>query len=249
MTDRLLICEFPTLIAQDDTTLGYFDKTNNYRFPNVNITPQIKTIFIYDTVIDLQGYQSQDMTAFFRQSFEQRGVAQTLQWTASIDDPLKGFNASFLEYVLVTSVPLTDSNLLAALVDVPGFPGVTTGLGTGALVTATLNREHVIHGRTYVHGIDTTLGSDVLIDAGSGYIRTVQEYDYSSLEPTAVDKLYCYRMISLPESGTTGPLATSGFTQAFVSPVRVLIDTKFDKEDTIPYFMRLKRGYELANQV
>ena len=136
----------------------------------------------------------------------------------------------------------TDTNLLSCLLAAPGFVNINA-----FYEQPTINRDQVIHARTYLHGLDTAIGSDSLTDQGAGYTRIVQEYDYSSLEPTAVDKLYVYRMFVLTESALDSE--DTGLYQAFFGPARVLLDTLFDKEAEIPYFMRLKRGYELANQV
>ena len=74
----------------------------------------------------------------------------------------------------------------------------------------------------------------------------MQQQDFSSLEPTAVDTLYVYRVFTMSASAEEG---RTGLDRVDMSPARIIMDAMADKEADIPYLMRLKRGYELANQV
>ena len=72
-------------------------------------------------------------------------------------------------------------------------------------------------------------------------MNVVDNY-YSSLEPTAADTLYCYRVIALP-------LTSSSITSVVLPAKRVIMDAYVEAEPNNEYMMRLKRSYELANQV
>ena len=241
--DRLLVSETPNLFLEDNPVAGQWQQQTlasgqNWRpLGNTN-----NAYWLHEDVIDLEGYTMKDMTAYFRQSFEQRGGVYSVQWKATPIDPLTNFDAGFLEMVLITTVPMTDANLAAGVISAPGFVSLS-----GAIYDyGNFNREMVIHGRMYLHGIDSSFGADVFQDNGAAYTRIIQEYDFSSLEPTATDKLYVYRVLFFSDPARE---VFSGLSRVSIPPARILLDTNFAKEDEIPYLMRLKRGYELANQV
>lgn len=238
----MLIEEMPQLALEADGSGGYVFSSQS----NTDYRPFVgSTAWVCEKVINLEGYSMADMTTYFRQSFEQRGGGYTVNWDASTSKPLTSFNASYIEIVLVSTVPMSDANLQAAILVAPGFmanrlQALTSDVGN-------FNRDMIIHGRYYIQGIDTTLGSDPLDGAGAAFGRIVQQQDFSSLEPVAVDKLYCYRIVSLPSSFVLN--GSGAFTQVGLPGVRVILDATMQTEDEIPYLMRLKRGYELANQV
>lgn len=248
--DRLLVSETPSLFLravldqweQETTTSG-----QNWR-PLANVNNQY---WLHEDVIDLEGYTMKDMTAYFRQSFEQRGGIYGVQWEVVLNpatgqaDPLQPFDAGYIEMIVVTTVPMSDANLSSAVIGAPGFigPNIAT---TPLFDYGNFNREMIIHGRLYLRGIDSAFGSDIFTENGAAYNRTIQEYDFSSLEPTATDKLYVYRVLYFSEPVKEN---SSGLSQVSIPAARILLDTNFAKEDEIPYLMRLKRGYELANQV
>ena len=240
--DRLLVSETPSLDLQDNGAGEWQQNTlssgQNWRalanFGN--------SYWVHEDIIDLKGYTMNDMTAFFRQSFEQRGAVYSVQWQASASDPLNAFNAGFIESVIVSTVPMSDDNLGASILAAPGF--ITTSLPL--LTLGNFNREMIIHGRLYLHGIDTALTADAFTADGAAYTRVVQEYDFSSLEPTGTDKLYVYRVLFFADPARG---ANAGLDRVFIPSARIMLDTNFAKEEDIPYLMRLKRGYELANQV
>tara|TARA_Y100000004_G_scaffold84359_1_gene94699 strand:+ start:1725 stop:2447 length:723 start_codon:yes stop_codon:yes gene_type:complete len=200
-------------------------------------------IFLYESTIDIGGYTRQDdFTAFFRSSFEQTGGVYFCTW-AVISADLSPVDAVISEQVIISSVPLTNTQLISSFVDSPGFSGITT---TTSDAFRTGNRETVIHGHRYDHALSTTFGADPLSANGRGYMIPVNKNVYSSLEPTAADTLFVYRLFLLPE--TTVPLK-AGLSTIAVPSRRIILDAMFDKEDNIPHLMRLKRSYELANQV
>ena len=240
--DKLLIEEMPQLALDADGAGGYQFVSNS----NTDYRPFVgSTAWVCEKVINLEGYSMADMTTYFRQSFEQRGGSYSVNWDASTSKPLVSFNASYIEIVLVSTVPMSDANLTAAILVAPGFIATKAQALTGDV--GNFDREMIIHGRYYIQGIDSSLGSDPLDAAGAAFGRIVQQQDFSSLQPVAVDKLYCYRIISLPSSFTLG--GAGALTQVGIPGVRVILDATMQTEDEIPYLMRLKRGYELANQV
>ena len=83
-------------------------------------------------------------------------------------------------------------------------PGFTYRNGVSFPVDyGTFNRTQIIHGRITVHGPSLVLGSSALaptppIDGGEGFWLPVDVSDFSSLEPTAADTLYVYRVFLCP---------------------------------------------------
>ena len=70
------------------------------------------------------------------------------------------------------------------------------------------------------------------------FMIPISDEQMGSLEPTASDRIYCYRIVSL--TGTDGSYG--------VYPVRYLLRAEAKEEPEYEYLMRLKRSYELQNQ-
>lgn len=244
MTDRLLSVEFAplSLVGREDTTGGWIfnkDSTTDYRpLPGSN-----NQYWVSEHKLDLSGYQREDLTVYFRNSFEQRGSFEAMQWEATQADPLSAYDVGAFEVTIISSVPMSDENLVGAVFYQPGFIPVNFGLDYG-----NFNRTHIIHGSAILHGLDTAMGTDSLTARGAGYTRTIQYNEFSSLEPTAADCLYCYRLFALSQSYDRKEDKSRLFLVGF-APKRVLLNIMTDKEPQLEYMMRLKRSYELANQV
>jgi len=71
-------------------------------------------------------------------------------------------------------------------------------------------------------------------------MRTEVATSFSSGEPTAASKLYCYRIV-LPFVGSANTNIRIPASRFYLTGVR-------DKEDDLVYMMRLKRSYELKQQ-
>lgn len=240
--DKLFVIETPPLFLSADGSGGY-EFTSNAATDYRTFISGGTTGWVHESIINLSGYNMQDLTTYFRQSFEQQGSPRTITWSASSSKPLTSANSGYFETVIVSTVPFTDDNLVATITMMPGF----NGAGFASLDYGNFNRDQVIHGRLCIYGPDTVLGSDPLTADGFAYTRVIQEYDFSSLEPIATDKLYCYRILSFAASFTLG--GNGALASVTIPPKRVLLDATMAKEEEIPYLMRLKRGYELANQV
>jgi hypothetical protein len=75
------------------------------------------------------------------------------------------------------------------------------------------------------------------------YQQLERSQRFDSGEPTAADRLFCYRIINLASSGLD-PLSL-----VKIPACRQLVAGVMAKESELVYMQRLKRGYELANQV
>jgi len=68
-------------------------------------------------------------------------------------------------------------------------------------------------------------------------LHTEWAKDFSSGEPTAVDRLHCYRIIQIPGTGDNA--------QLYVPAARFYLSAIITGEPDLEYLMRLKRSYEL----
>jgi len=243
MMDRTLVAEFPELNLQDNAVAddGSWEQitTTDYTvLPGTN-----GQYWFNEMKLDLSGYTLDDLTVYFRNSFEQFNNYHQMQWNATTPNPLKPFDAIMTELTILSSVPFTQDNLIACVLGSPGFirPNIPT------LDFGNFNRTHIIHGTSILWGIDATIGSDLVRADGAGYARVVARHDFSSLEPTAAENIYCYRVMYLPEAVSTAK--PSQLDVAYFPSKRVILNCMIDKEADLEYMMRLKRSYELANQV
>jgi len=192
-------------------------------------------VFVQESTIDLSGYQHDDKTLFFRNAYTQRSDGSYISWITPSTSP--GYNGELiLETTFCTTVPFTDEQIAAILAnspgfDVQGFPGFPAGT----------ERTQVIHGERLIWGASSLLGSTAFTTPGNGYMQIVSDTPFSSLEPTANDTIYCYRMFALPFAGSPRQLS-----QIWMPALRVVFNCYVDEEPTLEYMMRLRRSYELA---
>ena len=81
--------------------------------------------------------------------------------------------------------------------------------------------------------------------SATGFTKPIEITQVGSLQPTAADKLFLYA-IAIPNPTVTG---STSYTTMSVPACRVGFFGTMAEEPTIEYMMRLKRSYELANQV
>jgi len=229
--DRQLTAEFPGLYLQSDGS-GAWTQT-----PATDARVFGTNGYVQEMKLDLSGYVQSDLTVGFRRSFEQEGGSDSIYW-------LKAYEPNtdvLIETTIVSSVPLNDNQLTSALITSPGFiPLNVTGLFPG-----NFNREHIIHGRYLVMYANSTIGGGGFGSNGNATLMKVTDNIFSSLEPTAADCLYCYRVFAVPAAATSG----TGIDNVNLPPKRIILDAFTVEEPDLEYMMRLKRSYELANQV
>lgn len=220
---RTLCAEFPLLNVSWDRDNSQYDFI--VTSPYVQLAP---TIWFCQQDIDLSGYAMQKKTFYPYTSFEQRAGGASSQTSATLTR-----QPYIADIIYISSVPLSANELLLSLTYTPGF---TAGSGSG--INARFDRSVITHGERKVYTVDSTLS----VPGSNNFLRVVSRENFSSLEPTAADKLYGYRIIAL--SGAEGEIET-----AYAPSCRILIPGTLSSEPTLEYMMRLKRSYELANQV
>lgn len=245
MMDRLLVAETPGLSVTANRIVQQWDNVGETEWRNWG-TLTTKQYFVHESTLDLGGYTRQDdLTVFFRSSFEQVGGRYIGTWAATEQNPLNGFDAAVLEMIFVSSVPFTDSHFDQIFLAAPGF---TNFRFNPVFVPDQLNvnRTQIIHGHIQDRTVNTVTGAAPITAEGQGYLLPIVDEYFSSLEPTAADQLYVYRLIALPRPSIQDSTGLSG---VLIPPRRIIMDTMVDKEPELSYMMRLKRSYELANQV
>lgn len=227
--DRTLVAEFPWF--------GVSAANNAYTLLPSDTRLIAPNTYLQEQKIDLSGYVQSDLTVGFRRSFEQIAGADQIFW-----DTFDVKSDYTLETIIVSSVPFTDEQLGIALVQSPGFnPFPLAGFDVG-----NFNRTHIIHGHYLAHMPNSTTGSSDYTVAGNATLFPITDNYFSSLEPTAADCLYCYRVIVVPLPGNG---SNAGIRRVGLPAKRVILDAFTVEEPDLEYMMRLKRSYELANQV
>lgn len=169
-------------------------------------------LYYNEQYIDLNGVAMNEETVMVDAASVQRGTYHYIL-PATAGDRIYVWD-------IMTTIPV-DMSLQSVQEDV-------FQLGLGMLGT-TLNYEHVLYNRMQVFSYD--------VDFANGTAIKVDEAQSGSLEPTASDRIYCYRVVSFT---TTGP--DSG---GVIAPVRYVLNVGLKEEPTYQYMMRLKRSYDL----
>ena len=131
---------------------------------------------------------------------------------------------------LMSTRQLTDDQLFLTL-NYGNFAGNQTNDGQGPL-----SFEETIYARTqmFVRHVDTTAW---------GYITLTDENFFGSMEPTASDRVYSYRMV-VPSQGQAG----TDMDQITIAPARHLLRSTSKEEPEFQYVMRLMKSYQLQQE-
>jgi hypothetical protein len=187
--------------------------------------PSLPYSLYYEETIDLSGYANQYLTFFIDGAITQEHPVRSLTGSEA---------AGMYDATVITTVPLDIDEYLQDIIfeTSPGMPDV---VGTGT----SLNPETVLYSRIHVSLADTATPSS------TGILRPIDVGQLGTLESTAADKLFVYRIVFPVASVAQG----IGFTTMLAPAQRIILQGTMAEEPTIEYMMRLKRSYELANQV
>ena len=186
----------------------------------------------YQDTIDLSGYARKDLTFYPEIGFNQIGIGPNLVG----DD-----GGELLDCVFITTVPLTDIQSLywwVASGSSPALPQFdSTSLG--------FQIQDSTQWETLLYCEQRLYARNVNVPGATGFMQLIDRAQLGSLEATAADKLFITRVI-IPASNTA---PYQDFQSITVPPSRVGFIGTMAKEPELEYMMRLKRSYELANQV
>lgn len=169
-------------------------------------------LYYNEQYIDLKGVAMDSETVMVDAASVQRGTYHYILPAAAGD--------RIYVWDIMTTIPV-DMSLQSVQEDV-------FQLGLGMLGT-TLNYEHVLYNRMQVFSYD--------VDFANGTALKVDEAQSGSLEPTASDRIYCYRVVSFTTAGD--------MSGGVIAPVRYVLNVGLKEEPTYQYMMRLKRSYDL----
>lgn len=170
----------------------------------------------WSSSIDLSGYALQRKTFFPVVGFLQQSPIIALDAGAAIH-----------MMTVISSTPLDVDVLMQGM-----LVGTTPDVFTE-------DWETVLYCRSETYTANTTIPSSF------NYLGLQNFGQTGSLQPTAADKLFVYR-IALPIATT---VVATDFTRIQLPSCRVGLIGQMTDEPELEYMMRLKRSYELANQV
>jgi hypothetical protein len=181
------------------------------------------TGFYHETQIDLSGYAMDSLTFFpSAVGVQDPGVYRMLPGAASTTSSL---------YVLdlITSSPIDPTTVM-----------VTDQLGNmqgPGMFGSDETFETILYGLFRVFAENNTIKIP-------NFQQLQRSQRFESGEPTAADKLYCYRIVQISATGALD----AGLSYIVVPAARQLVAGRLDEESELVYMQRLRRSYELANQ-
>jgi len=182
------------------------------------------TGWFHETQIDLSGYAMDSLTFFpSAVGVQDPGVYRMLPGATSTTSSL---------YVLdlITSTPIDpNATMLSDLLGNMQGPGM---FGNDE------SFETILYGLFRVFAENSTIKIP-------NFQQLQRSQRFESGEPTAADKLYCYRIVQISADGALD----AGLSYIVIPASRQLIAGMIDEESELVYMQRLKRSYELANQV
>jgi hypothetical protein len=204
---KTLAKEFDYLIADNLDGVYSIVKGNGWRQVGVAGIGQ----FVNSTYFDLAGMSQREKTLFFE------GAAVQEVISPSAGAPAAGDGIIVID--LMTTSPLTDVEALAYVVSANMAPSQSK-----------ISFEQTIYGRIRIWSVDLDYQS-------SGYYNLQADNQTGSLEATASDRIYCYRVVFMGPNNSNGAHSVYG--------ARYLLRAEAKEEAEYRYLMRLRRSYEL----
>ncbi|MHC4913818.1 MAG: hypothetical protein ACYTE5_12625 [Planctomycetota bacterium] len=171
-------------------------------------------VFVNSTYFDLAGMTLEEKTLFF----EGAAMQEVLNPQFTPASPGDGM----IVVDIMSQIPLTDA-------EVNNFK-ISGNLATSP--SSTLTFDQTIYGRIRYMNVD-------LDNQAGSFTITVSDNQLGSLSPTASDRIYCYRYVTIAQ-GAPGISTLFG--------ARYLLRAESKEEAEYQYLMRLKRSYELQNE-
>ena len=179
------------------------------------------TILSWQGSIDLSGYALERKTFYPVTAFIQEAASYVAF----------GGSGQTIVY-LVSSIPRTVNELLATI-GTQSAPGFTQGSNVSPIQE---DWTSLLFGLRNLNLINSTLPA-------LGICQPIISNQFGSLSPTAADKLYVTKIV-FPTT-----LSSSIGDSLIIPSSRIVMPGSIKEEPKLEYMMRLKRSYELANQV
>jgi len=169
----------------------------------------------YVTEVDLTGWAMNDFTfGTLQTQYQDPGVYSTTALTGK---------AEVVE--IISDVPLSEADLIIAK---DGFGSTVPGM-----MGSNQNFATIIYGNYRLYVPNASLA------AFPGFLQMISSGSFGSKEPTAAERLYCYRIVKC--------LGVLNDTMAAPACRIGLFGAMFQEEE-LSYIMRLKRSYELQQR-
>jgi len=178
--------------------------------------------WFHETQIDLSGYAMDSLTFFpSAVGIQDPGVYRMKPGATATTSSL---------YVLdvIASTPLDPDQVMGAFIGWMVAPGM---FGSDETF------ETILYGLARVFSENDTIKIP-------NYQQLQRSQRFESGEPNASDKLFCYRIVQI-----SAEALDAGLSNIVIPACRQLISGMFDEESELVYMQRLKRSYELANQI
>lgn len=202
--------DIPSTVATFDAVAGRFDATKGWVGRN--------RIISYETYWDMSAYTLDDLTFFPISAVLQDGMPYGMAFTDPTENAISVIDIISQERIDVNEVL---ANFDGSELNLPGQP------------LSKENFEQIImeHYRFMTPQVDFT-SANLILPATSG--------SYGSLQPTACEKLWIYRIILVNAS------VYSAGDRVIIPATRFVMSGTVAKEPELDYMMRLKRSYELS---
>jgi hypothetical protein len=220
--ERRLNAMHPSMVGTWDNATGQWNGANGLNGWEMASA----TVLYHETEIDLSGYAMDSLT-FFPSSvgLQDPGIYSFLPQTILPDAPLQ----AIIVLDIVSSVPLDP---LEVMNTASPFP---TNSGPG-MIGSTLDFTTILFGMYRFFTANTNVPYP-------GFVQLQRSQRFDSGEPTAADRLYCYRIVQTIQQD----LVDGDSLQ--IPAARQLIAGVISEEKELVYMQRLRRSYELANQL
>ena len=172
-------------------------------------------IFYSKNYFDLAGLTLREKTLFFKGATVQQLGNPSITSGAAGD--------ACLIYDIMSTSPMTDNELA-------GFNANGNFAGVSSTVTSGLTFDQTVYARRREYVVSVDL-------AAWGSMQLVSDDQLGSMNPTASDRVYSYRIIVVVLAGTSKTVTVLGSRQ--------ILSALAKEEPEFEYLMRLKRSYEL----
>tara|TARA_R110000796_G_scaffold71373_1_gene161872 strand:- start:52 stop:702 length:651 start_codon:yes stop_codon:yes gene_type:complete len=181
------------------------------------------TVLVHETVIDLSGYTRDALTFFPTGVGLQDPGIYTFEPLLVPEFPIKALQVMDI----VTSIPMDLLDVASTMSNDNVAPG---------MIGSKYQFESILFGAYRWF----TPNSQIVFP---NYMQLERSERFDSGEPSASENLYCYRIVQCVQQD----LIDGNYVQ--VPAARQLISGVIAEESDLVYMQRLKRSYELANQV
>jgi len=186
----------------------------------IDVNPTAPGVFwVYRTYIDLAGYSVDDLTMFTK------GV--DIQKQAITTTLIGNVAKTWDEYDILTTRRITDDEIT----------GLHLGSGPG-FALSTVDLQQVIYGEV------DQLASNTQVP--STFIR-INRDTFGSGVPTAMDKLHWTRVLFVP--GTAAAPGPAEADNWIVFPTNLIVDAVTAKEEDLVWVERVRRSYQLQEEL